>query len=109
MVSRNKELRTWLDMGVCRCSALSRAMLVSRQYLNKVASLDAGISENQWQDIQFGIEIVEADERMDQKSVEQNIIRCARMCASTDRWVSKKAKSELDRWVMILASHKESF
>ena len=106
MVNKNKQLKAWLDMGMCRCSSIARVMNVSRQYINKVSQLNTGISDSQWAEIQFGIQIVELDERMDQKSIEQNIVKCARMCASADRWISKKAKSELDRWVMILKDHK---
>ena len=109
MVKKNKQLKAWFDMGVCRCASLARAMNVSRQYLSKVIQLDAGISDAQWSGIQFGMACVEFDERVNQKSVEQNIVRCARMCASSDRWVAKKAKSELDRWVLILGNYKDGF
>lgn len=66
----------------------------------------AGISESQWVEFQMSMAIVEDDESQSLKNIEQNILRSAKQCSSKDRWIAKNAKSNLDRWVMILGKFK---
>lgn len=107
MISRNKRLSLWLSMGLCRTAAVARVIDVSRQYIDKLSKIEAGISESQWCEFQFAIEIIESEEMDSVKHIEQNILRSARLCHTPDKWVSRNAKANLDKWVMILANHKE--
>ena len=106
MINRNKQLSVWLSMGLCRCAAIARILGVSRQYVDKVSKLAAGMSSDQWTEFQFAIDVVELDERDSLKHIEQNILRSAKLCSDSDRWIARNAKANLDKWVMILGNHK---
>lgn len=95
----NKQLRAWLEMGVGRGTALASILGCSRQYVQKVSSIESGLSDKQWNEIKFGISIVELDEKSKAKKIEQIIIKAARLSHSKDREVKKFAQIELGKWV----------
>lgn len=102
MNNKNKQLRLWLDLGLCRRAALAKNLGTSRQYVDTRANSCRGISDNQWDKILFAMSNVELDEAIDIHKTEQNILKSAKLCSSKDPWIAKEAKRNLDRWVIKL-------
>ena len=61
--SRNQILRQWLAVKWGRALQLSEEMNVSRQYISKVSTLNAGISSEKWQEFKTAMAAVEAKEQ----------------------------------------------
>lgn len=59
---RNQILRQWLAVKWGRGLQLSEEMNVSRQYISKVSTLNAGISYEKWQEFKKAMAAVEAKE-----------------------------------------------
>lgn len=59
---RNQILRQWLSKKWGRGLQLSEEMDVSRQYISKVSTLNAGISYEKWQEFKKAMAAVEAKE-----------------------------------------------
>lgn len=99
-MNKNLKLSTWLDLGTCRGTALSKVLGVSRQYIESMKK--GGMSEKQWDAFSFGMSIVELDEMRSSKKIEQNIIKAARLSHSKDLWIKRYAELQLDKWVEAL-------
>lgn len=108
MKNKNKQLRQWLDLGLCRCAALARCMSVSRQFISKISLMNTGISQNQWIDILLAMREVEEKEKIKINAIEHNVLRCAKQTANTDKEIATYAKSELNKWVIILSRYEVS-
>lgn len=100
----NKKLRVWLELGVCRGARLAGYLSCSRQYVDSVSRESKGISKTKESEILIGMELVEQSEKLDQKKIEQNIVRCARLSHSDDSETGCYALTELDRWVEALGA-----
>ena len=59
---RNQILRQWLAVKWGRGLKLSEEMNVSKQYISKVSTLNAGISYEKWQEFKKAMAAVEAKE-----------------------------------------------
>ncbi|AZN67038.1 hypothetical protein SDC64_07490 [Acinetobacter haemolyticus] len=101
-MNKKKQLRTWLEIGVGRGTALAKAMGVSRQFIHSSSQGKTGISDHQWSAITFAMNIVELDEMRSQKSIEQNIVKAARNSHNKDSEVKNMSLVELDKWVDVL-------
>lgn len=101
-MNKKKQLRTWLDLGVGRGTALAKALKVSRQFVHSTSNGKNGISDSQWDAFNYGMSIVELDEMRSQKSIEHNIIKAARNSHSKDSEVKNMSLAELDKWVDVL-------
>ncbi|MCH7353296.1 MULTISPECIES: hypothetical protein [unclassified Acinetobacter] len=60
-MNKKKQLRTWLEIGVGRGTALANSMSVSRQFIHSASQGKTGISDQQWSAITFAMNIVELD------------------------------------------------
>lgn len=98
----NKQLRAWLDLGVCRGLRLAQKMGCSRQYVESVSKMKKGISPSKRDEIYMGMILVEEAESKDRKKIEQNIIGSARLSHSQDAEIKNYALGELDKWVEAL-------
>lgn len=99
-MTNNKHLSIWLDLGVGRGVALSKALDCSRQYVERMKK--GSMSSKQWDAFSFAMSIVELDERRNSKKVEQNIIKSAHAVHSKDIWIKRFAEAELAKWVKAL-------
>ncbi|WP_151869766.1 hypothetical protein [Acinetobacter sp. TUM15509] len=101
-MNKKKQLRTWLEIGVGRGTALANAMSVSRQFIHSASLGKTGISDQVWAAITFAMNIVELDEMRSQKSIEQNIVKAARNSLNKDSEIKNMSLVELDKWVDVL-------
>nr|WP_314523654.1 hypothetical protein [uncultured Acinetobacter sp.] len=101
-MNKKKQLRTWLEIGVGRGTALANSMSVSRQFIHSASQGKTGISDQQWSAITFAMNIVELDEMRSQKSIEQNIVKAARNSNNKDSEIKNMSLVELDKWVDVL-------
>ncbi|MEG2269699.1 MAG: hypothetical protein RSC68_35965 [Acinetobacter sp.] len=101
-MNKKKQLRTWLELGVGRGSALARTLKVSRQFIQSTSSGKNGLSDAQWDSFKYSMNIVELDEMRSQKSIEHNIIKAARNSHNADSEIKSMSLVELDKWVDVL-------
>lgn len=108
-MKKNKQIAAWLKMGVGRGTALAIALRSSRQYIHQLSLIKKSISENQWSAIMYAIELVELDERKNQKAIEHNIIKAALMSHSKDSDIRNYALIQLDKWVHAIGVYHKCF
>lgn len=105
-MKKNKHIKVWFDIGTGRGTALSIALKCSRQYVNKISKLSAGISDSAWNSISYAMQIVELDEMRSIKKIEQNILKSAHLSHSKDNEIKMLAQAELDKWIELLGAVK---
>lgn len=103
-MNNNEKLKAWIDLGVCRGTALARVLDCSRQYINKLTKMKSGLTDGQWNAVSYGISIVELDEAKSSHLIEQNILRAARLSHSKVVGVRQMAEIALDKWVGVLGA-----
>lgn len=105
-MNKNKHIRVWFNIGTGRGTALSIALKCSRQYVNKISKLGAGISDSAWNSIYYAMQIVELDEMRSINKIEQNILKSAHLSHSKDNEIKMLAQAELDKWIELLGAVK---
>lgn len=90
-----EELYFWSKLGSCRQAELARQLGVTRQYINNAITTDITLSQEQQDRFKRAMNRVELREAKFKRSVESNILKCAKNIHS------EVAKAKLEYWVNV--------